>query len=291
MALSNVTIAWGPGAHAVIGGHSDGGRLLLALAAGAALPARGRVRVLERPPTDAETRTKVAHITLEPVLPEALRVEEILATAARIRGEPVRDAAERLRPLGVETLAKRTARSLSVAEARAVAVSEALTSTRVAVVLVEEPFVAMDPRAAPRLAEALRAKAAREGSAIVVTTASRRDANELADDGVQLSAGAVVEHASGVDSLVRSGTGRAGLRVVLRDAGEARSFVAELARAEAIESIENDGSWVVARAVDPVALARAAGHALANLDVHVAEMRLDPPPFDEVEAAAGEPVS
>jgi ABC-type multidrug transport system ATPase subunit len=217
-------------------------------------------------------------------------VEEILATASRIRGEPLREAAERLRPLGLEPLATRWARSLSVAEARAVAVAEALTSTQVAVVLVEEPFVAMDSRAAPRLAEALRAKA-REGGAIIVTTASMRDASELADDAVHLHAGALVGHASGVEGLVRSGSGRAGIRVVLRDAAEARSFVAELARAAVIESVENDGSWVFARARDPVALARAAGHALANLDVHVAEMRLEPPPFDDIDSAAGEPAS
>jgi ABC-type multidrug transport system ATPase subunit len=219
-------------------------------------------------------------VTLEPALPETLRVEEILALAALVRSEPARAAAERLRLLGIEALAPRTAGSLSVGEARAVAIAEALTSARVRVALIEEPFVAMDPRAAPRLPEVFRTKAG-GGCAVVVTTASIRDASELADDAVLLKAGALLGEASSSADIVGARAGRSGLRIVVRDAGEARLLVAQLAREDAIEAVEHDGSWVLARARDPIALARAAGQAIVKAEVNVAEMRLDPPPFDE----------
>jgi ABC-2 type transport system ATP-binding protein len=287
MALASLSIAWGPGAHAIVGGRLDGGALILALVAGTARPRKGRVRVLDRSPSDAGVRRQVALVTLEPALPETLRVEEILALAALVRAEPPCDAAQRLRLLGIEALAPRTAGSLTAGEARAVAVAEALTSTRVRVALVEEPFLAMDPRAAPRLPEALRAKASGE-CAVVVTTASHRDASELADDAVLLKAGAIVGEAPSTEDVVAAHAGRAGLRIVVRDAAEARLLVAELAREHTVEAIEHDGSWVLARARDPIALARAAGQAIVKAEVHVAEMKPDPPPFDEpADPAAG----
>ncbi len=168
-AHGRLTLAWGPGVSCILGSPEDGGPLLLALIAGRAPCRTGTIRVLEGDPADPRVRQRVAYVPLQPWLPDALRVDEALALAATLRAEPLRDASARLAVLGVATLAKREVRSLSRDEARAVSLVEGLTSSRVRMVLVEEPLVAIDPRAAARLPDVLRAKG-RAGDGVVFTT-------------------------------------------------------------------------------------------------------------------------
>jgi ABC-type multidrug transport system ATPase subunit len=228
-------------------------------------------------------RRQVALVSLDPALPEAMRVHEALAVAAAVRKETGRDAADRLAVLGVETLAERRVQSLTRGEARAVALAEALTSASVRVLLVEEPLVAMDPRAQGRVAEALRARA-RSGCAVVVTTASMRDAGELADDWLALRAGAIVGQAACVDTLAEAAPDGASLRVVLRQAREASALVAALAREGDVDTIEREQGSVRLHGRDATALARAVGRAALAADVDIAELRLD-----RAARAAGDP--
>jgi ABC-2 type transport system ATP-binding protein len=281
LALASVSLAWGPGVHAVVGGSADGGLLLLALVAAACRPRSGRLRVLDGRPTDAAVRARVAFIPLQPPLPEAMRVREVLAIAAAIRGEPPRDAAERLRELGVEALASRAVETLSPGEARAVALTEAATSTRVRILLIEEPLVALDPRTATCLPEVLRARA-RDGWAVVIATASVRDAEELADDHVLMRDGAVVGQAASLDALARLSPQGVRLRIL---ASDARALAIALAREQGVDAVARRGETVVARGRDAVELAQAAGRAIAACGVDVTEMRIQPPSLDEARAA------
>jgi ABC-2 type transport system ATP-binding protein len=281
LALANITLAWGPGIHAVLGGSADGGPLLLSLIAGAAPPRAGRLRVLDGAPTDDAVRAQVAFVPLEPALPEAMRVAEVLAIAAAIRGEPAQDASERLSALGIETLASRRVGTLSPEETKAVAIAEAATSTRVRVLLIEEPLVRLDPRAAARLPEVVRARS-RDGRAVVVATASVRDAAELADDHVFLRGGAVVGKVSTLDALVRFSPQGVRLRIL---ASDARALAAALAREEEVEAVGRRDASVVVRGRDAVGLARAAGRAIVASGVDVTEMRVEPPSLEEVHAA------
>jgi ABC-2 type transport system ATP-binding protein len=276
LALSKISCVWQAGSHAVIGARGDGGSLLLALVAGLAQPRSGRIRVLDGAPSDAAVRRQIAFVPLEPALPEAMRVRDALALAAAVRKETGRDVVERLAVLGVETLAERRVRSLSRPEARAVAIAEALTSSSVRVVLIEEPLVGIDPRAVGRVPEALRRRG-RDGCAVVVTTASMRDAGELADDWISLRGGAIVGQAACVDTLVEAAADGANLRVVLRHADEVRALVAALAQEGDVEAIERDEGSVRLRGRDAAALARAAGRAAVEADVDIAELRIDPP--------------
>ncbi|HTB74855.1 MAG TPA: ATP-binding cassette domain-containing protein [Polyangiaceae bacterium] len=276
LALSKLSRIWAAGSHAVLGSRGDGGPLLLALVAGLARPRSGRVRVLDGAPTDAAVRRQIAFVALEPALPEAMRVREVLALAAAVRKEPPREVAERLAALGVETLADRKVASLSRPEARAVALAEAVTSSVVRVILVEEPLVTMDPRAAGRVSEALRGRG-RDGCAVVVTTASLRDAGELADDWVGLRGGTFAGEAACVDTLVEASADGANLRVVLRHAGEVPALVAALAQESDVDAIERDEGSVRLRGRDATALARAAGRAAVEADVDIAELRIDGP--------------
>jgi ABC-2 type transport system ATP-binding protein len=279
VSIKSVTIEWGPGIHALVGTFADGCGLLLAVIVGAAKAQSGRVRVLDRAPTDPQTRTQVARVGIDPSLPEALRVEEALNLASIIRGDPPQAAAERLSVLGLEALAGRRVHSLSRGEARGVALVEGLTSARVRVLVLEEPFASSDARVAGRIAESLRGKS-RSGCAIVFATASLRDAGDLADDYVLARAG-VVGKTTAVHALAPLAPGEARLVVIARHGIDARALLPAFAGESDVTGVEVDANIVTVRGSDPVALARAAGRAAVQANVNVVEIRSEPPALDE----------
>ena len=274
--IKNVTVEWGPGVHAVIGTFSDGCALLLAVIVGAAKVQGGRIRVLDGAPTDARARPQIARVGFDPSLPDGLRVDEALALASVLRGDSPRAAPERLSVLGLEALARRPVRSLSRGEARAVALTEGLTSSRVAVLVIEEPLSSSDARTARRIVETLRDKA-RSGCAIVVATASLRDAGDLADDYVLMRAGTLVGQTTSVNTLASVAPDGAGLALIARDATDARRLVAALASEAEVAGVELLASVVKVRAADPVALARAVARAATQANVNVIEIRRETP--------------
>ncbi len=269
---ANLSLDWDAGMHAVVGGTPDGAPELLALLAGLERPRTGSVRVLDGDPHDAQVRRAIALIPAAPALPERMTVRETLELAASIRGDQgTPPAAERLATLGVEALAGRRVLGLSLEEARAVALVEALTAPGVRVILVEEPRVAVDPRAAVLLPERLRARAA-TGCAVVMTSASMRDAATLGDDHLFLTA-------TRPPAMAR-------LRIVTRDPA---ALVSAIAREPAVEGVSRhdaprsgDGAAtagalgvVVARGPDASALAHAVGRAVVASGADVVEMRQD----------------
>jgi ABC-type multidrug transport system ATPase subunit len=272
MTLASVSAEWGPGVHAVVGTPADGGPLLLALVAGVARLRAGRIRVLERPHDDPSVRPAVAFVPLAPALPEALRVHEALDVAAAIRGDPVGHAADRLATLGIQALAPRRIGTLAAEEARAVALAEATTSARVRILLLEEPLVDIDPRAASLLPELLR-KRAQEGTAILVATASPRDASELADDHVTLRAGTLVGRSTSPEAL--AGLAADGVRMVVVSS-DPQALLAAIALEGVVEAVARRDSAVVARGRDATALAAAVGRAVLASGVDVTELRVAP---------------
>lgn len=173
-ALDGVTFDHGGGVLAVLGSRADGTSLLLDVLDGTVKPSQGRAFVLERSPT----RRSIARVAIDAPLPDALRVDEVCSLEAELRGAAAPPAKERLAVLGIDALADRAVRSLALPERRAVALAIALTSSA-KVVLVEEPLAEIDPVAASRVVDVLRARA--ESRCIVVTSASARDALRLAD--------------------------------------------------------------------------------------------------------------
>jgi ABC-type multidrug transport system ATPase subunit len=283
-ALSSLSFAWKSGMHAVVGSRDDGGPLLLALIAGRARTRKGRVLVLGAPPSSAAVRKQVAFVSLEPSLPDAMRTRDVLAMASAIRGEPAGDPAARLARLGVEALIDRPVRTLSRPEARAVVLAEAATSARVRVLLVEEPLVALDPRAASRAPAVLRARGD-DGCAVVITTGSTRDAGEFADELLFLRNGEVVGQTAFGSALVGTWTDGAHLRIVVQSAADAHALVAKLPADGEVDAVERDESYVRLRGPDASALARAAARAAVEADVDIVELRFDPPPLRATRAA------
>ena len=167
--LAGVDADFASGIHAVVGGHLDGGPLLLDVLAGRRVAKKGSVEILGKVPS--QVRREIAFVPLEPVFAAELRVDEALHLAARIRGDAPREAAGRLAVLGLEALTQRRGGSLAPEETRAVVLAEALSSTVVRVLLLEEPLLSMDPRAASGLRGALLAFCARGGCTLIATGA------------------------------------------------------------------------------------------------------------------------
>jgi ABC-2 type transport system ATP-binding protein len=280
LVLANVSIEWGAGVHVVLGAPAEGGPLLLGLVAGSARLRSGTLEVLGGAPTDALVRKQVGRVPYDPVLPDALRVDEALALAASIRGEPPQAPETRLAALGVEALASRRVGALSRPEARAVALAEAVTSRSVRVIVAEEPLAEMDPRAVGRVPGVLRSRAD-AGCAIVVQTASRRDAADVGDDFVLLRAGAVVARAGTAAALEGMAGAGARLRLVMRDSSDARAICAALVVEADVQAVEHRGCSVVARGSDAVQLARAAERAILASDGDVTELKVEGVPPEE----------
>lgn len=282
LTLARLSLSWGPGAHSLVGATADGGPLVLELVAGKARLRTGRVRVLDASPVDATVRPQVALVLLEPSLPDALTAAEVLALAATLRGEPPRDPVARLASLGVEALAPRRVQTLAPEEARAVALAEALTSTRVRVLLLEEPLAGVDPRAAARLPEVLRARS-RDGCVVLVATASLRDAGDLADDHVLLRGGTVAGRAGSLGELSAFSLDGVRVRIV---ASDPQALLAAVACEAAVEAVARRDGAVVARGRDIAALAAAVGRAVVASGVDVTEIRVEPPSMDDARAAS-----
>jgi ABC-2 type transport system ATP-binding protein len=267
VALAPLTITLGPGVHALLGGIRDGAPLVLAAIAGRARPRGGTVRVLGKPP--GEVRASIAYVPRDAVLPDALRVDEALDLAASIRGEPAAPAADRLGALGVAPLATRRIATLAPGEARAIAMTEALTS-RAQVILLDEPFVGLDPRAAALLAARARARAS-EGACVLVSTASVRDAADMGEDQLLFDRGVLVE--------TRRAPRGASLSLAVSDVPR---LLPALAVEPAIVSIESGPTGVVVRGVDTTELAAAVGRAVVAADVELFWLRAEAPALEEL---------
>ena len=146
--------------------------------------------------------------------------------------------------------------TLSRDEARAVALAEALTSNA-EILLVEEPFALVNPRALGAVAEGLRARA-QEGACVLVATGSVRDARTIADDILTFTRGEVVQRAPTTDPLFLTGPRGARVRVV---ASEPKRLATALATEDAVHSVAVEEGVLVAGGADVVSLATAIARA------------------------------
>ena len=271
MTLSNLCASWGPGIHAILGASTDGGSLLLSLLAGAERPARGQIRVLDGDPRGASVRSQIGYVPMFPALLDALRVDDFLGLARRVRGDRRGHDTDGLRQLGIETLASRRIRSLTRSEARAVALAEAISSGRVRVLLVEEPFIELEPRAAHRLVESLR-EFASSGRAVLIATSSSRDADALADDVWSMRRGCIGDSPMALSIMADAPSDGVALLAVARDC---RMLAAALASQDGVQAVTFDGTSLQVRGREVVALAEAFGRAVVATGAAVVDLRIE----------------
>ncbi|MCP2259513.1 molybdate transport system ATP-binding protein [Streptoalloteichus tenebrarius] len=188
---------------AVLGPNGSGKSTLLGVLAGLLRPDRGRVVLGGRTLTDAGRgahvpphRRGVGLLAQQPLLFPHLTAEANVAFGPRARGVPRRAAREIARrwlsEVDVLELADRRPAELSGGQAQRVAVARALAAEP-DLVLLDEPFAALDVDAAPALRAVLGRVLRAGGRTALVVTHDPLDALVLSDRLVVLDAGVVVE--------------------------------------------------------------------------------------------------
>jgi heme ABC exporter ATP-binding subunit CcmA len=171
--LHDVDLILAPGeALAVAGPNGAGKSTLLRLLAGLMRPSAGEVRVLGRVLAggDPDARRAVGLLSHHSLLYDDLTLVENLAFAARLYGlpHPADTARSALEAAGLAARAHDTPRQLSRGLLQRAAIARALLH-RPRVLLLDEPFTALDAGSAERLGEELRARRA-EGLGLVIVT-------------------------------------------------------------------------------------------------------------------------
>ncbi|HEX5386893.1 MAG TPA: heme ABC exporter ATP-binding protein CcmA [Gemmatimonadales bacterium] len=190
--LRGLDLSLGPGeALAVVGPNGAGKTTLLRLLAGLMRPTRGEVRALGRrvEPSAPESRRALGFLSHQSLLYDDLSILESLTFAARLYGldAPVRAARAALESVGLADRAADRPPSLSRGMLQRAAIARALLHGP-RVLLLDEPFTALDAGAAERLRAMLHARLA-EGLAIVLVTHDLPEAWALASRVAVLAGG------------------------------------------------------------------------------------------------------
>lgn len=142
-----------------------------------------------------EYRRKLAMVFQEPLLFDST-VADNVAVGLRLRrlgsseiNERVKSCLERFR---IAHLADRSARKLSGGEAQRTSLARAF-ATNPEIILLDEPFVALDPPARQALSDDLERVLRESGTAAILTTHDQVDALRLADRMVVMQQGSIVQ--------------------------------------------------------------------------------------------------
>jgi len=177
----DLTVAAGE-AVAVAGPNGAGKTTLLRVLAGLARPDRGEVRLEGRPlrRDDPQVRRAVGLVSHQTLLYDDLTLHENLTFAARLYGLPAPAAAARaaLDEAGLGPRADESPRRLSRGLAQRAAIARALLH-RPRLLLLDEPFTALDAAASERLRAELGARR-QLGLGIVLVTHQLAEAWEVA---------------------------------------------------------------------------------------------------------------
>jgi heme exporter protein A len=171
--LRDVDLTLAPGEVLAVAGPNGAGKsTLLRLLAGLMRPTAGDVRVLGRPITGgaADARRAIGLLSHHSLLYDDLTLAENLTFAARLYGlpRPAEAARAALDAAGLGARAGDSPRRLSRGLLQRAAIARAMLHGP-RVLLLDEPFTALDAASADRLREVLHARRA-EGLGIVVVT-------------------------------------------------------------------------------------------------------------------------
>jgi molybdate transport system ATP-binding protein len=199
---------------AVLGPNGAGKSTLLGVIAGLVRPGDGAVELAGRTLSDTAGgiwipphRRQVSLLAQEPLLFPHLSVLDNVAFGPRSAGAPTRQARETARAWLAEVdasdLADRRPASLSGGQAQRIAVARALASEP-QLLLLDEPFAALDVAVAPALRRMLRRVLA--DRSVVIVTHDVLDAFTLADRVVVMHNGLIVEEGPTRDVLLQPRT-------------------------------------------------------------------------------------
>lgn len=173
VALDDVTFSLDPGEFLVVLGPNGAGKTtLLKTLARLIRPSAGRMWLDEEEWTaaPAERQSEIGVLSHATYLYDGLTALENLRFFGTLYGlpDPVARGREALATVGLESAADRQVGHLSRGQAQRVAIARAVLHDP-GLLLLDEPYAGLDPRAAGRLSEAL-AVLARAGRTVVLTT-------------------------------------------------------------------------------------------------------------------------
>jgi len=176
---------------ALIGRNGAGKTTLLRILGGFSRPGRGRVRICGAAPRDTATRRRIGFIGHGISVYDELSAIENLTLFARLYGlkEPRKAATEWLERTGLDRVSGGLVREFSRGMRQRLAVARAFLHNP-SVLLLDEPFTALDDRAIAVLQRLLR-EALTRGKTIVMSTHQLREALDLATHVALLNRGAV----------------------------------------------------------------------------------------------------
>ena len=174
---------------ALIGRNGAGKTTLLRIVAGLSKPGRGRIAIHGRDARDSETRARIGVLGHGIAVYDELSALENLILFGQLYGiaEPRKAATAWLERTGLERVANARVREFSRGMRQRLALARAFLH-RPAVLLLDEPFTALDDRAIAVLQSVL-SLAREEGRTIVMSTHQLREALELATDVAMIQRG------------------------------------------------------------------------------------------------------
>ena len=168
---------------AILGANGAGKSTLLRVAGGLRRPTRGRLSLHGRAATPAQLREASAAVLQRPLLRRG-SVRTNVETGLRFKRVPAPERRQRtaqwLQRLGLESLADQAAHSLSGGEAQRVSLARALALAP-QLLLLDEPFGALDSPTRAELLADLRDILATSGTAALLVTHDRHEAAATAD--------------------------------------------------------------------------------------------------------------
>jgi heme exporter protein A len=194
-ALRNVQLAAPPGTClALIGRNGAGKTTLLRTIAGFSRPGRGRILIHGKEPRETETRRQLGFIGHGISVYDELSALENLMLYGKLYGvaDPRKSAMEWLERTGLERVRDGLVREFSRGMRQRLAVARAFLHEP-SVLLLDEPFTALDDRAIAVLQTLLR-QALADGKTIVISTHQLREALDLASHVALLIRGELAFH-------------------------------------------------------------------------------------------------
>jgi len=194
-ALRDVILHAGPGeCLALIGRNGAGKTTLLRIIAGFSKAGRGQVRIFGNDPRETETRRRVGFIGHGISVYDELSALENLTLFGRLYNLPAprKTAMEWLERTGLERAKDGLVREFSRGMRQRLAVARAFLH-QPSVLLLDEPFTALDDRAIAVLQRLLK-QALGEGRTVILSTHQLREALELATHVALLNRGTIAFH-------------------------------------------------------------------------------------------------
>ena len=202
-ALRDIRLEAGQGAClALIGRNGAGKTTLLRTMAGFSRPGKGEVRIFGKSPRDAEARSRMGFLGHGISVYDELSALENLTLFGKLYAlpDPRRSALEWLERTGLERVKDGLVREFSRGMRQRLAVARAFLHEP-SVVLLDEPFTALDDKAIAVLQRLLR-EGLESGKTIVMSTHQLREALELASHVALLVRGKVAFHGPCLPEMV-----------------------------------------------------------------------------------------